>query len=373
LSNFSTNLAIEPAWTSADLDIWQVMKRQISYLGKWTTASRPQPLMVVFLGPLREDKMDEGLICGKEVVIILAPPLLPLGSETINAITYKLAEKLVSFYLPVPCTPGPSDVGKSLVEYLTWKTILKTGSLSRRKFLEKMAQGFRGAPQEVATDLVASSAQSVWLGSWKVESLSDSAVRLRGPLTFFLIDLALVFYGKEYHSIEELLQNCVSADGKSTKEQVDIFKILQSEQEVNRIAELLLGGSARIDVAKVLRPFGLILVRTELPSFDFQLSESFQVTHLGKGIAPVKTGLRLGDRIVALNGTLLVRPSDLFKLRSVLQPGEEVTLTVERNGANVILTEVLEPEVYLRLEPNKLADSDKQERLGHFLAKEIES
>jgi PDZ domain len=374
LDNLSTNLVIESAWTAASLDVSQEMKGQMSYLGKWTRASRPQPLMVVFLSPLREDKRDEVLIWGKEgLVIILAPPPLPIPSEMSKTLKYKLAEKLVGCYLPVPRTPNSSEIGKSLVEYLTWKTCLKAGSLSRGEFLEKMAQGFRELPVEVATDPVAFPTQNVWLRSQKVESPSDSLVKVRGTLTFFLIDLALVFYGKEYHSIEEFLQTYFKADQDLTRDEVGLLSELQSEQEASRIAELLLDGTAPLGVAQVLRPFGLILVRTELPSFEFELSESFQIIRLGKGIAAGKTGLRLGDRIVALNGTRLITPSDLFKSRSLLQPGEEVTLTVERNGTTLNLTGVLEPEVYLRLETNKLADSDKQERLARFLAKEIES
>ena len=81
--------------------------------------------------------------------------------------------------------------------------------------------------------------------------------------------------------------------------------------------------------------------------------------------------LQLGDRILAVNQNPLLEPTDLLKLRGWLRAGENVTLTVERNGIVLKFQERLATTNYCRLAANGLADSDKQQRLERFLAKEV--
>jgi hypothetical protein len=62
-------------------------------------------------------------------------------------------------------------------------------------------------------------------------------------------------------------------------------------------------------------------------------------------------------------------PDDLLKCRSQLNAGEEVQLFIERNGVAVKLKQHIPMEVLLRLEVNKLADADKQQKLERFLSR----
>ena len=51
----------------------------------------------------------------------------------------------------------------------------------------------------------------------------------------------------------------------------------------------------------------------------------------------------------------------------------QVEVTMERNGTFQKVKLDLDWEVVLKLELNKLADADKQERLESFLTKEVEN
>jgi hypothetical protein len=81
--------------------------------------------------------------------------------------------------------------------------------------------------------------------------------------------------------------------------------------------------------------------------------------------------LHLGDRILAVNQNPLLEPADLLKLNASLRAGEDVTLTVERDGIILKLKERLGGMNYCRLAANGLADSDKQQKLERFLAREV--
>lgn len=82
--------------------------------------------------------------------------------------------------------------------------------------------------------------------------------------------------------------------------------------------------------------------------------------------------LETGDRILAINNHRLVLPDDLLKCRSRLTPGQEIQLDVERRSLPLRLTQRVAKEVMLKLEINKLADADKQQKLERFLTVESE-
>ena len=80
--------------------------------------------------------------------------------------------------------------------------------------------------------------------------------------------------------------------------------------------------------------------------------------------------LESGDRILAINNYRLMLPDDLLKCRSRLTPGQEVQLDVERRSLPLRVTQRVAKEVMLKLEINKLADADKQQKLEQFLSVE---
>ena len=82
--------------------------------------------------------------------------------------------------------------------------------------------------------------------------------------------------------------------------------------------------------------------------------------------------LETGDRILAINNYRLMLPDDLLKCRSRLTPGQEVQLEVERRNLPLRVTQRVAKEVVLKLEINKLADADKQQKLEQFLSVELE-
>ena len=82
--------------------------------------------------------------------------------------------------------------------------------------------------------------------------------------------------------------------------------------------------------------------------------------------------LETGDRILAIDNHRLVLPDDLLKCRSRLTPGQEVQLDVERRSFPLRVTHRVAKEVMLKLEINKLADADKQQKLEQFLSVEPE-
>jgi hypothetical protein len=53
-------------------------------------------------------------------------------------------------------------------------------------------------------------------------------------------------------------------------------------------------------------------------------------------------------------------------------PGQEVQLDIERRNLPLRLTQRIAKDVLLKLEINKLADADKQQKLEQFLSVESE-
>jgi hypothetical protein len=101
------------------------------------------------------------------------------------------------------------------------------------------------------------------------------------------------------------------------------------------------------------------------------LSETFQVNRIEQPFDDSLSNPQMGDRILAVNQNRLLEPVDLFKLRGSLRVGGDVILTIERNGTILRLKQRVERVNYCRLAVNGLADSDKQQKLGQFLAREV--
>jgi hypothetical protein len=186
-----------------------------------------------------------------------------------------------------------------------------------------------------------------------------------------LLDLALSFYGDTILSLDALLASGFAASSAEPITEADLRKRLRQEQQAAAALTGVWQSEETQRIGDLLRPFALLFDRRELPAFDFQLNETFQIAQLG-GHTQESTMLETGDRILAINNHRLVLPDDLLKCRSRLTPGQEIQLDVERRSLPLRLTQRVAKEVMLKLEINKLADADKQQKLERFLAVESE-
>src|SRR5262249_22204793 len=159
---------------------------------------------------------------------------------------------------------------------------------------------------------------------------------LRQALDFFVVDLALAFGGRQSGIMIEALQEA-SQESRTTGG--DWLQKLAGEASLPHLTGLT-SDPGKDDLADLLKPFGLVLERIEIPHLNFDLSETFQVSRIQRHTkGPF---LQLGDRILAVNQNPLLEPTDLLKLRGWLRAGENVTLTVERNGTVLKFQERLE-------------------------------
>ena len=126
------------------------------------------------------------------------------------------------------------------------------------------------------------------------------------------------------------------------------------------------------DISKRLKPFGLVFEMRDLPDLSIDLNENFQVERIRKKGEGTSGALLVGDKIMAIGDTRILRPIDLIKCRSAMHPGDEITLVVERSGVVQKIKQRVGRETFVRLEPNRLSDSDKQEKLEAFWMREID-
>ncbi len=194
---------------------------------------------------------------------------------------------------------------------------------------------------------------------------------LRTRCSGLLLDLALSFYGDTLQSLDAFLANGFAASGAEPVTEVDLRKRLRQEQQAAAALTGVWQSEETQRIGDLLRPFALLFDRRELPAFDFQLNETFQIAQLG-GHTEGSAMLESGDRILAINNYRLMLPDDLLKCRSRLTPGQEVQLDVERRSIPLRVTHRVAKEVMLKLEINKLADADKQQKLEQFLSVEAE-
>jgi len=354
VNNCAVSLAIEPDWSMASEDILREVKRQIIYMQSLSGDWQPQSLLAVFFGSHKDNGKAEAVaIEGAESIVLIAPQFISADGNILKDVKFLLAGKLIGFFSPSLSAAPESEFQKGLTNYLAWKACLKTGGLTKDEFLEKMAEGFY---ESAATPKPEVLSAPIRMGS------SPLRIKLRGPLNFFLIDLALAFFGKEKSSLDEFLQKFLL---ESKGPQTILEGLPRSLRSEAKVPEIFLNSSESFVVTDLLRPYGLLLERRELPKFDFALSETFQIVQLPRGTV----GLRLGDRILAINQNRIIKPADLFKLRSSLRLGEEATLTIDRNGSTLNLKERLGTDTFFRLAVNRLADSDKRQRLAQFLAR----
>jgi hypothetical protein len=364
--NTEVFVVVEAGWAASLSSVTESLREQLIYCESLIPNTRSDALLSVFLAVGTS-------VQGREVAAFVTPQLLVLAAARGRAETgwkslwrQELSRGLVRRYYPIlqnfvePLNPS------ELREYLSLKTRLKTGGISRNEFLQTMAEDLWKA---LETD-------SRHRTSTQMVSAKAPEQQPARPTTFyvpnyFLTDLALAFYGDEAGSLEEFLHKKFIGGGKSHVSSTDFRRKLSQETRASKVLDRLWieAEAGHIPIAETLRPFGLLFERRELLDFPFKLTETFQVAQLTKRSNVAAISVQVGDRILAVDHHQLTMPDDLLKCRSQLSSGEEVQLFVERDGVAVKLKQRIPVEVLLNLEVNKLADADKQQKLERFLSR----
>jgi Peptidase M61 N-terminal domain len=362
-SNNLVWMAIEPGWPPAR-ELLVALRQQIRHRQKYGQRAGSKPLLAVFLSPKRP-------VPGKELLASGVPQLLALSAfpeliETplaIRVVQQTMARRLARLYFPAISNFSVALGPDRLIDYLALKALLKTGVLGKGEFLDALATDLWSTFGEV------SELQPKSRPGGKTPRAAATLVP-RTRCSGLLLDLALSFYGDTAHSLDAFLANGFPILAEPITE-ADLRKKLRQEQQAAAALAGVWQSEETQRIGDLLRPFALLFDRRELPAFDFELNETFQIAQLS-GHTQGSAILETGDRILAINNHRLVLPDDLLKCRSRLAPGQEVQLDVERRSLPLRVTQRVAKEVMLKLEINKLADADKQQKLEQFLSVESE-
>jgi len=362
--NNLVSMAIEPGWPPAK-ELLAALGHQIRFRQRFGKRVGSRPLLAVLLSPKRPIPGKELLTPGVPQLLALtavsAPPETPFA---IRVVQHAMARGLARLYLPAIANFSVALSPDRLIDYLALKALLKTGALGKGEFLDALAVDLWSTFGEVIESQPKPNSNG---------KTARAAVALppRTRCSGLLLDLALSFYGDTIPSLDAFLASGFAASSAEPITEADLRKRLRHEQQA---AAALIGvwqSDESQRIGDLLRPFALLFDRRELPVFGFQLNEAFQIAQLG-GHTQGSTMLETGDRILAINSHRLVLPDDLLKCRSRLTPGQEVQLDVERRSSPLRVTQRVAKEVMLKLEINKLADADKQQKLEQFLSVELE-
>ena len=362
--NNLVSIAIEPGWPPAS-ELQTVLLRQIRYRQEFGKKPGSKGLLAVFLSPKRPVPGKELPTSGVPQLLAFTPmsplPETPLPMRTVQQ---AMARGLARLYFPSISSFSPALGPDRFIDYLALRALFKTGVLRRGEFLDALAADLWSSFGEVGEPPPKTRINSK---AARTSSVLPTRSRCSGPL----LDLALSFYGDTAQSLDAFLSVEFASSALEPITEADLRRKLRQEQQA---AAALIGvwlSEETQRISDLLRPFALLFDRRELPGFDFQLNESFQVARVnGHTLEPAS--LEAGDRILAINNHRLVLPDDLFKCRSRLVPGQEVHLDVERRSLPLRVTQRVAKEVLLKLEINKLADADKQQKLEEFLSVESE-
>jgi M61 glycyl aminopeptidase len=363
-SNNLMAIAIEPGWPPAK-ELLPALRQQVRHRQRFGKKVALRPLLAVFLSPKRPVSGKELLASG--VPQLLALTAVPAQIETplaIRAVQQTMARGLARLYFPAIANFSVALGPDRLIDYLTLKALLKTGVIAKGEFLEVLAADLWSTFGEASESQLGPRPNAK---TPRAATTLPPRVRCNG----LLLDLALSFYGDTAQSLDSFLSNGFPATTTEPLTEIELRKKLRQEQQAATVLRGVWQIEAAQQIGDLLRPFALLFDRRELPVFDFTLNEAFQIAQLG-GHTLGSTMLETGDRILAINNHRLVLPDDLLKCRSRLTPGQDVQLDVERRSLPLRVTQRIAKEVMLRLEVNKLADADKQQKLEQFLSAELE-
>jgi hypothetical protein len=357
-------LAVEPGWPPA-AELLASLRQQVRHRQRYGRNLGSRPLLAVFLAQPRP-------VPDKELRSLGSPQLLPFtagpgrtdASLAIRKVQQAMARGLARRYLPAVADFSDALGPDRLIDYLALKALFKTGILGRAEFLDALAvelwRSF-GEPAELAATPSARTSRT---------AVPPPVPRVR--CSGLLLDLALSFYGDSTRSLDALLASRFAALPAEVINEAGLRRRLRPEPEAAAALAGVWQSEDSQKMSELLRPFGLLFYRQEMPAFDFQLNETFQITQLGQHTLSAGATLQPGDRILAINHHRLMLPDDLLKCRSRLTPGQEIQLDLERRSLPLRVTQRVAGEVQLRLEMNKLADADKQRKLEEFLSVESE-
>ena len=358
--NDLVSMAIEPGWPPAN-ELLGELRQQIRHRQRFAKKGGARPLLAVFLSSKRPVPAKELVSSGVPQLLALSASETPLAIRTVQQ---AIARGLARLYFPATANFSAALGPDRLIDYLALKALLKTGVLGKGEFLDALAVDLWSTFGEVGE-----SRPKPRSGLRTAHTATTVPPRIR--CSGLLLDLALSFYGDTLQSLDAFLASGFPPSSAELITETDLRKRLRQEQQAAAALTGLWQTEETQRIGDLLRPFALLFDRRELPAFDFQLNETFQIAQVG-GHTEGSAMLESGDRILAINNHRLVLPDDLMKCRSRLTPGQEVQLDVERRSIPLRITHRVAKEVMLKLEINKLADADKQQKLEQFLSVEAE-
>ena len=358
--NDLVSMAIEPGWPPAN-ELLGELRQQIRHRQRFGKKGGARPLLAVFLSSKRPVPAKELASSGVPQLLALSASETPLAIRTVQQ---AIARGLARLYFPATANFSAALGPDRLIDYLALKALLKTGVLGKGEFLDALAMDLWSTFGEVGE-----SQPKPRFGVRTAHTATTVPPRIR--CSGLLLDLALSFYGDTLQSLDAFLASGFPPSSAELITETDLRKRLRQEQQAAAALTGVWQTEETQRIGDLLRPFALLFDRRELPAFDFQLNEAFQIAQVG-GHTEGSAMLESGDRILAINNHRLVLPDDLMKCRSRLTPGQEVQLDVERRSIPLRITHRVAKEVMLKLEINKLADADKQQKLEQFLSVEAE-
>ncbi len=358
---------IEPGWADSEENIISILQRQISFHEKTFQDAKSGSLFIALLestqkaGDLKIVTLENSL-----GVIASASPAALKAAGFEERLRREVSIGLMQCFFPTLRNSKESTAESFILEYLLLKTDLKTGVLPKELFLQTIAVGFGMTSESGGRSPKRSSALSQKSVARVVLSKEEKISNL------FLLDLLLGFYGRSTNSLEQLLRMKASSVAFEKIVEGDPPRSLLHDTGFLVQQKIVFPKGDADDISKRLKPFGLVFEMKELGGWSFELNENFQVERIKKNTEGDDRGLWLGDKIIAINDQRILRPVDLVKCRSEMRPGDEITLLIERSGEVQKIKQRVSRETFVRLEPNRLSDLDKQEKLEAFWSREYD-
>ena len=358
------SLAVEPGWEKVQEKIVNSFRRQITY---WEKTSKDAEIDFLLISLIDSGKNGGDLkvvtLGNSSGFVASASPAYLKAADFGEVFEREASKSLIQCFFPSLRNSKESASESIILEYLLLKTDMKLGVLPKEEFLQRIAVGLgktseEGTRSQKRPNVLSQKALSRVIQS-KEEKLSN----------LFLLDLLLGFYGRSTTSLEQLIHSKMNS--------VVFEKIVEGDPPRNLFRDsgflvqqkVVFPKGEPEDISKRLKPFGLVFEIRELADLSFDLNENFQIEQIRNRDGKA---LMVGDKIIAIDGQKILSPVDLIKCRSEIHPGAEITLLIERSGEIQKIKLQVGREKFVRLEPNRLSDLDKQEKLEAFWRREVD-
>ncbi|MFN8007950.1 MAG: hypothetical protein U0V70_13170 [Terriglobia bacterium] len=358
-------IAIEAGWETTKEKWVDLLKRQLAYRVNTLNDERTNPFLVVLLDSVKSARELKLTSLPNASGMVALASMSWLGeADSIDKFQQDATRVLLQCFFPGLRNARDSSVEAYLLDYLSIKTELKTGSITKEQFFQEMATGI-GVIADGVNRLPKKAGPSNPKAAPRVFLTREEKVA-----RLFLLDLLLGFYGKSPNSLEQFLQPRINTG--------ILEKLLEGEaprslaRESGFLVQLeTVFPRGEGDISKRLRPFGLVFEKRELADLSFDLDENFNVVRVTRKQEGIERGIMVGDKVLAIGDRKILRPIDLTMVRSEMRPGTDILLLVERDGATLKIKEHVGVESLTKLEANRLSDPDKQEKLEIFLSRDI--